>query len=82
MKKEKFFFLLFVDFDVLFFVLIFNDNGMNILCMKIDYNNFICNINFLYVFRLLEFLLWNEFFVNDIGYFLCNRKFGDENENI
>lgn len=73
---------MFVDFDVLFFGLIFNDNGMNILWMKIDYNNFICNINFLYVFRLLEFLLWYEFFVNDIGYFLCNRKFGDENENI
>lgn len=81
LKKEKFLLLLPVDFDVLSLSLFFNDNGINTLRMKIDYNNSICNTNFSYAVRSLDSLLWNELFANDTGYFLCNRKFGDENEN-
>lgn len=82
LKKEKFLLLLPVDFDVLSLGLIFNYNGINALRMKIDYNNSICTKNVLYALRSLEFLLWNELFANDTGYFLCNRKFGDEHENL
>lgn len=82
LKKERFLLLLPVDFDVLSFGLFFYDNEINTLRMKIDYNNSICNKNFSYALRSLQFLLWNELFANDTRYFLCNRKFGGENENI
>lgn len=79
LKKDKFLLLLPVDSDVLSFGLFFNENGINTLRMKIDYNNSICNKEFSYAFRSLQSLLWNELFANDTEYFLCNRKFGDEN---
>lgn len=79
LKTEKFLLLLPVDFDVLSFRSVFIDNGINSLRMKINYNNSICNSNFLYALRSLKSLLWDELFANDTEYFLCNRKFGPQN---
>lgn len=76
LKKEQFFTLLPVDFDLLTFNWFLNDNEEEkVLRMKILYNTSKCIENFSHAFGSLQLLLWNELFANDTNYYLCHNNF-------
>lgn len=56
-------------------MLLFGDNEEKLLGVKMYYNDIKCIENFDFVIKFFWFLLWNEFFVNDISYFFCNNFF-------
>lgn len=76
LKREKFFLNLLVDFDLIIFnLLLWKEEKF--LGIKMYYNDISCFENFDFVIKFFWFLLWNEFFDNDISYYFCNIFFED-----
>lgn len=76
LKQEKILVQLPVDFDLISFTLLYIDNEETKLDVKLIYNNSKCfQDDFSKTLLSIRFLLWNELFLNDTKYYLCNRYY-------
>lgn len=76
LKKENFLIQLPVDVDLLTYTLLEIDKEETTISIKLLYNDSNCfQNNFPEAIRSVQFLLWNELFLNDTDYFLCKRHY-------
>ena len=77
-QKEKYLVQLPIDFDLVTYFLIPNDNEEFVLNLELFYNDSNCEENFPEALRHVQYLLWNNLFDNASDSFLCNRYFEDQ----
>lgn len=77
LKEEKILVQLPVDFDLITFTLLYIDKEETKLDVKLKYNNDskCFQDDFSKALLSIRFLLWNELFLNDTKYYLCNRYY-------
>lgn len=77
-KKESYLVQLPVDFDLITYFILTNDNEEFVLNLELIYNNTNCEENFTEAIRTVRSLLWNDLFHNSSNFYLCNRHFHDQ----
>ena len=77
-KKESYLVQLPVDFDMITYFILTNDNEEFVLNLELIYNNSNCEENFTEALRTVRSLLWNDLFHNSSDFYLCNRHFHDQ----
>lgn len=76
LKTEKFLIQLPVDVDLLTYTLLELVKDETTISIKLIYNDSNCLKNdFQEAMRSVQILLWNELFLNDTNYYLCNRYY-------
>lgn len=79
LKTEKLLVQLPVDFDLLTYKLLSNDNEETTIGIKLVYNHSDCiQKDFAEMLQSVRLLLWNNLFDNNTDYFLCNRQYKNE----
>lgn len=77
-KKEKFLIQLPIDFDLITYGILSEDNEELVLNLKLILNNTDCKENFKEAQNSIRKLLWYELFNNASNFYLCNRDFQNE----
>lgn len=79
LKTEKLLVQLPVDFDLLTYKLLANDNEETTIDIKLVYNHSDCiQKDFSEILLSVRLLLWNNLFDNNTDYYLCNRQYKNE----
>lgn len=77
-KKEKFLIQLPIDFDLITYGILSEDNEEFVLNLKLTLNNTYCKENLKEAQNSIRKLLWYELFNNASNFYLCNRDFQNE----
>ena len=77
-KKEKFLIQLPIDFDLITYGILSEDNEELVLNLKLILNNTDCKENFKEAQNSIRKLLWYELFDNASNFYLCNRHFQND----